>query len=100
MVNMDCNMFMLNTSAILHGNVICPSYRVYCPLNIILLPWNVVGRILAAVTEMSRNLWYIKLYFIVKEERTEFGGEEDSHDGDFLWNGEFSLCRWPQNSLK
>lgn len=46
---------------------------------------------------MSKNCLLITIYFIVKEEGTEFGGEENSDDGDFLWNGEFSL---PKNSLK
>ena len=42
------------------------------------------SRLLEAVTEMILALCYIKLSVTVKEERTKFGGEENSHDGDFL----------------
>lgn len=45
----------------------------------------------AVLLKIIQVLFCLKLHWIVKKERTEFGGEENSHDGNFLWNGEISL---------
>lgn len=38
--------------------------------------------------KINQILCGLKLHRTVQKERAEFGGEENSHDGDFLWNGE------------
>lgn len=49
----------------------------------------------AVLLKIKQVLCCLKIHWIVKKERTEFGGEENSHDGDFLWNGEISFISIP-----
>lgn len=45
----------------------------------------------AVLLKIKQLLCCLKPHWTVKKERTESGREENSYDGDFLWNGEISF---------